>query len=276
MKVIAIFAICFSLSIGVSRAQEISEYLGHEKFMYAATKQISQFFRRFNSEEDITGKRIFDGNSNYHNTENRKKYINMLFDNSNINITDALKSDFIKDVTEKRSPQLLDFYGGKWFAEVNAKFYYQGNLRTVILFMELEKENLGTKWVIKEVYFYPFTELFYNDSSARSKFLHPMSHELDFMNLIKVFKDKETVEYYFDENYKPDFRTLLLYEVKKGDLVFKTIQKVRFHFFQVKDWYFELSEFNRKGYNTGWLISNLTKIPEDQKDIMLKYIYYEY
>jgi hypothetical protein len=57
--------------------------------------------------------------------------------------------------------------------------------------------------------------------------------------------------------------------------VYQTIKHVRFHFFQVKDWYFELSEFNRPGYNSGWLISNLTRIPEDQKKMLLKYIYYE-
>jgi hypothetical protein len=87
--------------------------------------------------------------------------------------------------------------------------------RTVVLFLELEKENLGIKWVINNVYFYPFTEIFYADSSAMKKFLHPMSHELDFMNLIKVFQEPETVEYYFDENFRPDFKTLFLYEVKK-------------------------------------------------------------
>ena len=102
-----------------------------------------------------------------------------------------------------------------------------------------------------------------------------MSHELDFMNLIKVFKEPETVEYYFDETYKPDFKTLFLYEIKKGNMVFETVEKVSFHFFQLEDWYFQLQEFNRPGYNTGWLISNITRIPEEQKGMLLKYIYYE-
>jgi hypothetical protein len=56
---------------------------------------------------------------------------------------------------------------------------------------------------------------------------------------------------------------------------FETIENVSFHFFQLNDWYFQLKEFNRPGYNTGWLISNLSKIPEDQKGMLLKYIYYE-
>jgi hypothetical protein len=108
-----------------------------------------------------------------------------------------------------------------------------------------------------------------------AKFLHPMSHEIDFMNLIKVFREPETVEYYFNEQFKPDFKTLFLYEIKNGNMKFETVENVSFHFFQLNDWYFQLKEFNRSGYNTGWLIANISKIPEDQKDMLLKYIYYE-
>jgi hypothetical protein len=256
-------------------AQDIGSYLGDESCMYAETKQINQFFRRFNSEEDLEGKRLYEGSQHYRSKDFRSKYIEMLFDRQNENITSELKSDFKNEVIHDKKPSFLDYYGGRWFAEVDTKFTYKGQSRTVVLFLELEKENLGIKWVINNVYFYPFTKLFYTDSTAITKFLHPMSHELDFMNLIKVFNDPNTVEYYFDEDYKPDFRTLFLYEVKKGNLTFETINKVSFHFFQLNDWYFQLQEFNRPGYNTGWLISNLSRIPEDQKDKLLKYIYYE-
>ena len=48
------------------------------------------------------------------------------------------------------------------------------------------------------------------------------------------------------------------------------------HFFQVAGWYFELSQFNRSGYNTGWLISNLVKVKnESEKNLLRKYVYYE-
>lgn len=256
-------------------AQEIGTYLGDEKFMYAETKQINQFFRRFNSEEDLEGKRLYEGDQHYRDQEYRTNYIQMLFDRENAKITEDVKLDFISDMTGGSKPEFLDYYGGRWFAEVDTKFIYQGQSRTVVLFLELEKENLGIKWVINNVYFYPFSNIFYTDSSAMTKFLHPMSHEIDFMNLIKVFNEPETVEYYFDEDYKPDFKTLFLYEVKKGNMKFETIEHVSFHFFQLNDWYFQLKEFNRPGYNTGWLISNLSKIPEDQKGMLLKYIYYE-
>jgi hypothetical protein len=119
-------------------------------------------------------------------------------------------------VTAVKISSFLDYYGGRWFAEVDTKFTYKGQTRTVVLFLQLEK---GKSWdqvgdqqcLLLSVY----QEIFYTDSSAMKKFLHPMSHELDFMNLIKVFQEPETVEYYFDENFRPDFKTLFLYEVKK-------------------------------------------------------------
>jgi hypothetical protein len=43
----------------------------------------------------------------------------------------------------------------------------------------------------------------------------------------------------------------------------------------VDGWYFELSDFNRKGYNTGWLVSSLMKINKKEKDVLMKYIYHE-
>jgi hypothetical protein len=258
-----------------SFGQSIGTYLGDESFMYAETKQINQFFHRFNAEENLEGKRLYEGEPGFRDISMRTKYIQMLFDKENGNISSDLKASFIKEVTDNKKPEYLNYYAGRWFAEVDTKFTYQGQSRTVVLFLELEEENQGIKWVINNVYFYPFTELFYTDSTAMKKFLHPMSHELDFMNLIKVFKEPKTVEYYFDHDYKPDFKTLFLYEVKKGNLVFETVQKVSFHFFQINNWYFQLQEFNRQGGNTGWLIANISHIPEDQKSQLLKYIYYE-
>lgn len=256
-------------------AQDIGSYLGDESFMYAETKQINQFFRRFNAEEDLEGRRLYEGNPDFRNKTIRSNFIKMLFDRQDQNISNRLKEDFIDEMTNEDNASFLDYYGARWFAEVDTKFTYKGQTRTVVLFLELEKENLGIKWVINNVYFYPFSKLFYTDSTALTKFLHPMSHELDFMNLIKVFSEPETVEYYFEDEFKPDFKTLFLYELKKGNLIFETVEKVSFHFFQLNNWYFQIKEFNRSGYNTGWLISNLSKIPEDQKDMLLKYIYYE-
>jgi len=269
----------FILLIPTIYAQNINigTALGDESVFYAQTKQLNQFFRRFNAEEDLEGNRLYDKDANYRDVEMRKKYIQLLFDAENKGISTEQKNNFNREVTTTK-PTFLEFHGGRWFSEVNTKFYFNGEEMDLVLFLQIEEEGLGSKWVISNVFFEPFYELFYNTDTTQSdgiKFLHPMSHELDFMNLIRVFQDKNRVEQFIAKEHHPDFLSLFLYEIKKGNLKFETVTNVKYHVFQVDNWYFELSDFNRPGYNTGWLISNLVNIPEDQKDILIKYIYRE-
>jgi hypothetical protein len=101
-------------------------------------------------------------------------------------------------------------------------------------------------------------------------FLHPQSHELDFMNMHKALEDPGHIEYYASDDYRPDFLTLFFYQMKTGKLKFKEINSVKFHFFQIKNWYFELSWFNRNNENSGWLISNLKYVDDKTKKELIK------
>lgn len=258
------------------QAQGVGEYLGDESVLYAETKQVNQFFRRFNGEEDTEGNRYYKGDQNYRDTQLRRKYLEMLFDNQNKGVSAAIKNEFIQQVTSKSRPAFLDFHGGEWFAEVNATFTYKGKEEKAVLFLKLQEEKVGSKWIFTKAYFEPFAQLFQSDTTSKGNFLHPLSHELDFMNLRKVFQDnKENVDLYTERGYQPDFLSILLYEIKNSNLKFKTISNVKFHFFQVDGWYFQLSRFNRPGYNRGWLISDLTKASPEEKKLLTKYIFYE-
>ncbi len=275
MKKIPFLLVFFLLSTTFSFAQsKVGSYAGDESRFYASTKQINQFFRRFNAEEDPKGDRIYKGNKRFRNAKLRKKYLRVLFDNESSSLDNTLKRIFVDEVTGP-NPKFLGFHKGDWFAEVHTIFNYKGRKETAILFLKIQEEPVGSKWVIDKVYFEPFNKLFDFDSTDTKTFIHPMSHELDFMNLSKAFKNKKEIEKYTSRSYHPDHLTLFLLEVKKSNLTFQSIKNVKFHFFQIDNWYFELSEFNRGGYNTGWLISNLTKLNEQQKASYKKYIYFE-
>jgi hypothetical protein len=247
-----------------------------ESKLYAETKQVNQFFRRFNGEEDEKGERYYPRDKQYRSEKLRKKYIGILFDDSNGGIKSDLKVQFAKDVLDKTKPIILDFHGGNWFSEVHTTFMMNGKNEPVTLFMELEKDHEGTKWVISKVYASMFDPYFKRDTTKVGKFLHPLSHELDFMNLRKAFNYTDSISQFAVKRFVPDHLSLFLYEIKKGNLKFKTVEELKFHFFQVNGWYFELSEFNRPGYNSGWLISNLVKVNnESEKNLLRKYLYYE-
>lgn len=259
----------------LSRGQIVNE-MEDESRLYAESKQVNQFFRRFNGEEDERGNRYYAGDKQYRSDKLRRQYFRVLFDESNTDISASLKAEFVKEMLDRGEKSILNFHGGNWFAELHTTFTMNGKQQPVILFMELEKHRLGTRWVIQKVHADMFDPYFEKDTLRVGKFLHPMSHELDFMNLRKAFDNKDSINQFIVKRFVPDHLSLFLYEVKRGNLKFVTVNEVKFHFFQIDGWYFGISEFNRPGYNTGWLISNLVKLnSQADKDLLRKYLYYE-
>lgn len=277
IRQVVLLLVIFTTSLSGS-GQIMEDYLGDETNLYAATKQVNQFFRRFNGEEDLKGERYYPEDRYYRDQRLRETYLSNLFNNETGLISSSLKSEFIEDVNDPTHPKYLDFHGGGWFAEVTTKFIFKGSEQYLSLFLQLEKDTVGSKWVITNVFFEPFQSVFADQDSLRKagqKFLHPMSHELDFMNLIRAFQDKNSLENYVAWKYHPDYLTLFIYEFKQGNLQFQTITRVRFHFFQVDGWYFQIAEYNRQGNNSGWLIASLMKISEEDRVALLKFIYHE-
>lgn len=254
------------------------------KFLMAETKQVGQFFKRFNSEEDFKGRRFSRSDTMYHNPKMRQLYISNAFDKFNHTIHDSLKSTFVDQVVWD-DPQFLNLRGGGWYAQVDAMFSYNGKVEQGILFLALEKENKGYKWVLSNIYFHPFAETFNSGadhwhgdddnygSPHIKKYIHPKSHELHFINLKSALNDTAVLEDYVENNHRPDFLTLFIFEMKRKRLALKSINKVKFHFFQINNWYFELTEQRRNSKNSGWLISDIAHISDDKKKILKQYIF---
>ena len=252
--------------------QTIGDFQMDETELYAMTKQMGQFMRRFNYEEDQFGEQLNPQDPNYHSREMRRKTLPILFDQERYGTQTDLQRYFIEDVTKDDST-FMTFLGGRWFSEVSCTFKYNGKEVKVILFLTIEEDGLGSKWVLTNVYFSEFNKLFPKGELAEREkhFLHPMSHELDFMNIYKAFQDPEIIDYYASKEFQPDYLTLFFFEIKQGKLVFQHVDAVKFHVFQIKDWYFEVSWFNRSGLNSGWLMSNVIYMPEKEKNNVIKF-----
>ena len=192
-------------------------------------------------------------------------------------------STTIKTISSNRSPTKKTRYS--WIFMVRIGFrrslqvlHYKHEKVDIIIYLKLERQNGGYKWVFSNVYFSKFKELFTHvgDTANLKLFLHPLSHEIDFMNIHKVFEDPDKIDYYLDRYYRPDQLSLFVEEIKNGNLKFETVKEVKFHFLQVPGWYFEVSYFNRSTDNSGWLISNMVKITDrDKKELIRNYIHEE-
>jgi hypothetical protein len=252
--------------------QTIGDFKMDETELYAMTKQMGQFMRRFNYEEDQFGNKLNPKDPKYRSNEMRQQSLLLLFDQEKYGTQTELQRYFIEDVTKSDS-SYMTFLGGNWYSEVSCTFTYNGNPVNIMLFLAVEKEGLGSKWVLTNVYFSEYNKLYPSGEMAEKEkhFLHPMSHELDFMNIYKAFQTPEVIEYYASKDYHPDYLTLFFYEIKKGKLVFQHVDSVKFHVLQIKDWYFEVSWFNRSGLNSGWLMSNVIYMPEKEKTNLIKF-----
>ncbi|MFY0600580.1 MAG: hypothetical protein JXR03_12990 [Cyclobacteriaceae bacterium] len=244
----------------------------HRDKLLADTKQVNQFFRRFNGTETKKGDRLYETDRQYQSKKLRADYLPILFDFHSA-IDNKTKERFVEEVIDKKSPKFLDFHSDTWTAEVKTSFQFKGEEVSIILFMEVQQQGQGYEWVIADLIFEPFKEQFLKDTSNQKSFIHPMSHELDFMNLRKAFQEGVATESFTKRSFEPDFVTLFVYEMNRGNLRFKTVENVKFHFFSIGGWYFELTKFNRSSLNSGWLISNLVQIDSEQKKQLKAFIY---
>lgn len=275
---ILILALTIS-ALSINAQSTDGDALVDERFFYAENKQLNQFFRRFNGEEDILGNRYYEKDKLYRDTKLRKDYINTLFDEQNPLMKADEKRAFINQVTQEAQPQYLNFHGGKWMAEVQAKFEYQDTIHRFCLFFKLQSEEVGSKWVLFALNTKAFDDFLgasYDTTMEKEKFLHPLSHELDFTNLIKYFKSEENLQPFISKDFEKDQLSLFLLALKMNALALENIDKVKFHFWQIPGWYFEVERFNRKdSYNNGLLISKLSRVPDAQKSKWVNAIIHE-
>ena len=261
--IVAIVLFCHTAA--AQKNQQIGQVVYDESLFYSEVKQVNQFFRRFNHEENAMGVRYADNTSEFRSNEMRKPYMVSLFDRQGFSISAEVRDAFVKEVTNDGKPLYLDFYGDKWYAELTTKFLWNGEERTILLYLKLEPEHKGYKWVICNVEVPEFNNLYrqVNEEERIGIFLHPMSHEIDFININKAFQDPDKIGCYIGKNFKPNHLSLFIDAMRKQNLSYISVNHVKFHFLQFDGWWFEINYLNRSDVNSGWLITNMLKINKE-------------
>ena len=103
-----------------SQNNSFNGFAEDETVLYTMNKQVGQFVRRFNMEEDQYGKRLPANDNSYRNTKLRESMLPIMFDTYNPRTSGKLKQYFIDDVTDKENPVFLNFLDKNWYAEVSA------------------------------------------------------------------------------------------------------------------------------------------------------------
>ncbi len=305
MKIINYFiGLCFlGISwLGILPVQAQSIYIADSLFAVIDTqqllhvKQLSQFFRRFNLQEDLYGNPLVSTDSTqYHQNFmkdllkrgwidretlqlpneqqliiQRKLLIYSLFDWSG---TDAfgvpLVNDFIELVANENCPIKISAFDTDWYAELNCQVVYKGEEKDLQLVMKKEVyPDQSSKWVMMSAYADFLTA--YTPSKKIDKYIDPVSHETNFISLKRVFSNPAYLTNYRADDYKPDHLTILFELIRSAELQYNYVKQLKFHFLQIPGWVFTVERIEDSNRISGWLISNLIRSNHQYKHLYRK------
>jgi len=271
MKQIIILLIFLGLICVEMTAQQViinSEMEFYQQRFKMRVKQIDEFRKRFNYEQDIEGYPIEDTV----NLEMRKRYILSLF---NENLFDhilpdsvlKLYNDFINTVANKENPIYLDFTDNNWLASTNSKVMLNGKPEEITVFLQPEKiREYEYKWVIIGAKGSILT-LSPVQKNPEKIMISPVDNEIKFMSLanISAKSNNDIINYSFS-GYTPDNLTVFNTLIYTGQLKILYTQKLSYYYFQVPEYIFRVEQFEHQTDNTGWLIAEIIKIEDKDKN----------
>lgn len=254
-----IFLLFYILSISsLCFGQIFPDSLAREDFKYRV-KQLDEFMARFNGEEWLE----LDVPDSLKRNVNLLYLFNRDLFAANKDSMEQVADHFIHTVIDNKIT--LHFDDKDWFAEVLCNCTYKDKKEQVTLYLKPEKiEEYMYRWVI---------------IGAKGKILKltppkrnhgldilPNNHEVAFMALPRIeLLGSSNILNYSQFEYEPDQLSVFYALVYSGTLKIETTENIIYHFLKVPDYIFNVERFMRKGNNSGWLISRLVRIVEQEK-----------
>jgi hypothetical protein len=262
------FLIFISFSVGHYRlfSQVISNNdNAKEKHFVYEVKEIDEFFERFNDEKASFIRGIYKAHHVKFNIP-RQLLIRSLFNFESMSKDSVMINRFVSDVTKKKKPIYLDYYGDDWYAELTCKFRYNAVSIVIPVIMKIEMtQNKGSKWMIVAVGSSNLKSKIVVTEMAQSKvktnIISPTSNGTNFVSLKRVFEDKENLSDYFESVYFKRPNMLEFYNaILNRDIDFLDVIKIKYHFLLAGRWIFTVEDFIREDLNSGWLINHMEKV----------------
>jgi hypothetical protein len=236
----------------------------NEQIFLVRTKQFNEFLNRFNYKTNFKGDPV---DSVFTSKISRGQMLNSLFDLKDPRVDPTgknysqtycdEKTELINEVVQKKL--LINKFSDKIIADAKSHIVYKGIDNTISVL--LSQETVGkdmVKWVINDVKGDIFN--FLQSDTVYVRFIPPTSHETDFMNLKRALEDVDYLQYYSSKNYQADYLTLFYYMINSGMLKFEYVEAVTYHISDIPGWSITVKEFNRNEMNSGWLISDVSKV----------------
>lgn len=243
---------------------------------------VDDFFERFNFKKNSSFNKYIAALFPEHKIE-RSELIVSLFNKQNSKFNPDEIKKFIYQVTDSVSPAFLNYRDKEWYAEIKCKVNYNKKASNLTLILKVIKsKNNGYSWdiVSAKADFLKFQPI-KSDSSILNKmknvneslltknasyFLSPVSHGIEFTNLDNIFINNTKFTNYIYPGPR-SFELVKLEEmILKSKIIFVQIETIRYHLLQINDWVLVLNQFNRKDMNSGWLINELIRVKNPEKE----------
>jgi hypothetical protein len=248
-----------------SLANFYSENRLYERHFLLEVKQIDEFIERFNDEPSSFLRRHIH---HYYPNVNvtRSLLLPALFDTATAAVREPDLEAFVKQVTNRKHPNYLNFERRGWYAEAVCAVRYRHREINLSVLMEVRPmPGPSTEWVIfaarcPELRPYP-GKLVLPEPTDSSRFFSPMCHATNFMCLADVFDEPGDIRDFLAPSFRGDEQTCaFLHAVLNKDITYLGVRTVRYHFQQVKGWEFTVEDIERRNsYLSGWLICSLRK-----------------
>ena len=178
---------------------------------------------------------------------------------------------------DKAHPVYLSFNDTNWYAEARAIFILNGKLVEIPLILNVKSHgDEWSKWMIAGVgdaviSNEPMPSVSDKMKGSPVQYISSSAYAMNFVELHNVFTSGMQPGYFFDPAILNTNKVRLFVSyIKNGQLKFRYVKKISFHFYQVSGWILKVEQFNRKSINSGWLISAAQKVTIAEKEVARK------
>lgn len=228
-----------------------------------SVKSCDEFMCRFNGTEAFPGLNIEDTlgnllmlfNSEMANSVPQKKFMSLLHD-----FQDSIHSNSVQ----------LSYESTKWFAEEVIEFSIGKNTITLGIVLQPAKTSKGLfGWSIVGIT--GMGKAFGHYPEDKRYSISPEQNEAEFMELESIFHNETSEMSLFRSSSQGiDSLSYFFALIENGNLKFQKRISTTYHFLDVPSYVFDVAYFQRKSSNTGWLITDIKKMSEVEKNKYLR------
>ncbi len=246
----------------------------YEALFNYEVKEVEEFIERFNDDSDSYFRKVCK-EKKIEFTFSRQQMIYSLLnlENKKIQSDTSLLNDFINKSTAVAKPTFLNFTDNNWFAEANAIVLCKEKLYSVPVILHVQsKKNDWAKWMIASC---GNLKPVVDKSNAKPDdyllnqvptYIPTSSCATNFVDLNYVFNSKEVDSNFFDNAYIncPQGKKFLS-QIKSSQIQFLYVKDIVYHFYNVDGYIFDVEQFERESWNSGWLINKCWKATQAEK-----------